>query len=146
MNEAEQYRYCKYCGDKFTRGLYLKESSWKSLRYCSGLHKRLNQSWTRLSIKERRLAHLREVKRRLQHDRRARLRNAEGKFTQSEWEELKIKSNYACCFCNKSEPTIKLTIDHIIPLAKGGNNYISNIQPLCGSCNSSKKDKVVANV
>ena len=31
-----------------------------------------------------------------------------------------------------------LTIDHVIPVSKGGPNTADNVQPLCGPCNSSK--------
>lgn len=31
-----------------------------------------------------------------------------------------------------------LTVDHIVPLAKGGTNDMFNLQTLCGTCNSSK--------
>lgn len=64
-----------------------------------------------------------------------------GTYTSNEWEELKRKYDYRCLCCNKREPEIKLTFDHVVPISKGGVNTIENAQPLCLSCNSRKKDK-----
>lgn len=64
---------------------------------------------------------------------------AEGLHTITEWALLKEEYYHTCPSCGRQEPEIKLTKDHIIPLSKGGSNFISNIQPLCRKCNSKKK-------
>ena len=76
------------------------------------------------------------------HERRKRI--AEGSHTFGEWELLKKQYGFTCPMCGKKEPEIKLTQDHIIPVSKGGSDFIENIQPLCGSCNSKKHDKLIA--
>lgn len=72
------------------------------------------------------------------HRRRARIAQNGGTYTAQQWQELKAKYNSACLACGRTEPTIKLTVDHVLPIVKGGTNDISNIQPLCFSCNDSK--------
>lgn len=74
---------------------------------------------------------------------RARANGREGKFTAEEWKELKARHGHRCLACRKTEPAIKLQADHIVPLTKGGSNSIDNIQPLCGSCNKSKRQREI---
>lgn len=69
--------------------------------------------------------------------RRARLFGAEGSHTKEEWADLKAKYEYRCLCCGEFEINLKnpLEQDHVIPLSKGGTNWITNIQPLCETCN-----------
>jgi len=75
------------------------------------------------------------------HNRRATLLQVGGKIKSGEWEDLQKRYNYICLCCKKSN--VKLTLDHVIPISKGGQNLITNIQPLCKQCNSSKNTKII---
>lgn len=70
---------------------------------------------------------------------RARLRKAEGSFTAKEWQEKIVEYDNKCALCGQET---KLTIDHIVPISRGGSNWIANIQPLCGHCNYTKQDRL----
>ncbi len=48
---------------------------------------------------------------------------------------------YKCVSCKKWFPKSEITVDHIIPKRKGGLDVISNLQAMCRSCNSSKRDR-----
>ncbi len=66
-----------------------------------------------------------------------------GSHNKGDWDLLKKQYDYTCPCCRRKEPEIKLTEDHIIPISKGGSNYIENIQPLCMACNHSKYTKII---
>ncbi|MBD2301685.1 HNH endonuclease [Nostoc sp. FACHB-87] len=51
------------------------------------------------------------------------------------------RDKYQCQSCGKTDLETNLTIDHIIPLARGGQNDISNLHTLCLTCNLKKSDK-----
>ena len=57
------------------------------------------------------------------------------------------RDNYTCQICrrNSKEDGVKLEIDHIIPVSKGGSDDISNLQTLCFDCNRGKSNKILHN-
>mgnify|MGYP001620045427 FL=1 len=77
------------------------------------------------------------------HTYKMRKKNAQGTHTLEAWLGLKAFYNFMCLCCKRFEPKIRLTEDHIVPLSMGGSDDISNIQPLCVQCNTSKFTKTV---
>lgn len=69
-----------------------------------------------------------------------RTKHAGGKFTKGEFTDMCKFFEDKCLCCGK---VVKLEADHVIPIVQGGTNDISNIQPLCRSCNASKSDKAI---
>ena len=51
------------------------------------------------------------------------------------------KQSGQCGGCMVMFPKRNLTIDHIVPKAKGGTDHVENLWLLCGACNSSKGTK-----
>lgn len=45
-----------------------------------------------------------------------------------------------CAHCGSDA---NICVDHIVPVAKFGGNERENLQPLCRSCNSSKRDRFI---
>lgn len=88
----------------------------------------INRAWKRKNP-EKVVAH--------ENCRRTRLSGAGGSYTSSEWKQLCGKFKHRCLCCGRKRP---LTADHVIPVSKGGHSNISNIQPLCQPCNSSKNN------
>ncbi len=64
-----------------------------------------------------------------------RVRNRFNKSRKMYYEAVVARDGEKCNICGL---TIKLTVDHIYPLSKGGENKLENMQILCGSCNSRK--------
>jgi 5-methylcytosine-specific restriction endonuclease McrA len=69
--------------------------------------------------------------------RHARVANAEGRHTADELKALFQRQRGRCAYCSKSIRN-GYHVDHIIPLARGGSNWISNIALACAKCNLTK--------
>lgn len=61
-------------------------------------------------------------------------------------EQVRQRANYLCEYCHASEQWqyVRFTVDHVIPLSKGGLNSIENLALACFHCNRQKSDKTTA--
>jgi 5-methylcytosine-specific restriction endonuclease McrA len=61
-------------------------------------------------------------------------------LTSAEWLAILAEANGHCHYCDKEA---KLSLDHVIPLSKGGKHSGENVVPACKHCNSSKSNKTL---
>jgi 5-methylcytosine-specific restriction endonuclease McrA len=82
-----------------------------------------------------------EVGQATKNRRKARKRNA-GVFQVSgaDWLRLCVRYRFCCAYCRQRKP---LTMDHVIPLSRGGRHSLGNLLPACASCNSSKSSRFI---
>jgi len=52
------------------------------------------------------------------------------------------KSDGVCWYCGKKIEA-DFTIDHVIPISRGGTDTLENLVPCCKSCNSGKRNKSI---
>ena len=52
-----------------------------------------------------------------------------------------IRDLYTCQYCNTPYTKSNLTLDHVIPISKGGKTEWTNIVAACNPCNAAKADK-----
>ena len=53
------------------------------------------------------------------------------------WQALLQKG--ICHYCGRKFPPGELTMDHLVPVARGGKSTRGNIVPCCRACNAEKK-------
>lgn len=56
----------------------------------------------------------------------------------SQWWQQQLQKG-ACHYCGKHFAAEELTMDHILPLARGGKSTKGNTVPCCKQCNNAKK-------
>lgn len=56
----------------------------------------------------------------------------------SAWWQAQLQRGI-CHYCGKKFPAGELTMDHVIPVARGGHSTRGNVVPCCRACNQSKR-------
>jgi len=57
---------------------------------------------------------------------------------ESQWWKRRIAKG-RCHYCGSPTPAKELTMDHIVPISRGGKSTRSNVVPCCKTCNNTKK-------
>lgn len=52
--------------------------------------------------------------------------------------EVFKRDSFTCQYCGRSAPDVILEVDHIVPVAEGGQNEIMNLVTSCRDCNRGK--------
>lgn len=52
--------------------------------------------------------------------------------------EILRRDGHACRYCGRTAPEVKLTVDHVTPVALGGSDDPSNLVTACEPCNTGK--------
>ncbi len=64
-------------------------------------------------------------------------------MTDSKRYEIMKRDNFKCKICGSSaNDGVKLHVDHIYPVSRGGKSTNDNLQTLCDRCNMGKSDKI----
>ncbi len=158
------YKYCRSCHSvkdlagftSFTRtrlGYYNKCNkcrqvvvrNWraKDIEHHRQHHAEWSRNWRKIQKEKDPIAYKFKIFMYRQRRRERKLRNGD---CQTEYIKIDLakdlfkQCNGVCLCCGSAD---KLSIDHIVPVSKGGLTVIDNLQILCTSCNCSKRDKII---
>jgi 5-methylcytosine-specific restriction enzyme A len=59
----------------------------------------------------------------------------------SSWWKRRIADG-VCYYCRRRVGAAALTMDHLVPLARGGRSIRGNVVPACAACNAQKKTRL----
>ena len=69
--------------------------------------------------------------------------HSQRKANSTHWKKIRARvlaaGGYECVYCGTND---KLSVDHVIPISKGGTDEFENLVVACISCNSKKNSKM----
>lgn len=133
-------RDCVWCGDSFrpVRNDALTCSAACGRRRSYALARdeiiRKSSEWNKSSANRKFICAANKAKRRARSGQKY-------KFSARDWRRLVNRFSGRCAYCD--ELCDNLTLDHVVPVTRGGSHGVGNILPACPSCNFSKQDKLL---
>lgn len=125
----------------------------KASRPARALRRKQRKSAAFAAWRQKNIEHNRERIRNWKQNNSARVRASHGKRRSAAecapaefqavaafYEHVRTADRIACYLCGKNIPSDERTVDHVIPLAKGGKHARSNLAAACRACNCSKRD------
>lgn len=55
-----------------------------------------------------------------------------------------LAAEFKCRYCGRSSPDVQLEVDHVLPQALGGGDYVENLVVACKDCNAGKSARLIA--
>ena len=68
-----------------------------------------------------------------------RQRHEARRLRESQWWKRRVAKG-VCFYCGRTVLPRELTMDHIVPIARGGKSTKGNVAPSCKECNNAKKN------
>ena len=64
----------------------------------------------------------------------------------SRWWQNLISQKPRCYYCEKVMEKSEVTMDHIVPISRGGKSTRGNVVPCCKPCNTKKRDQTAVDM
>lgn len=140
--------YCKVC-NRAKSSKWKKDNPESGKKWKASLLERNPSYYTDYRVKNRERdsvniaewARKNKSRRVLNQQKRRAAEAAGGAYTLEEWNTLCEKYDNKCLACGDKPES--LSVDHVVPISKGGLNTIDNIQPLCLPCNIRKHTTII---
>jgi len=116
LSKQQEYLSCMLCDESFQEGV-TRYKAYSQL--CCGCGTNHNNKVSRQNKRAKKEGHF-------------------GKIYLINWIYTIHTNGYSCACCKRHGSVVRLTMDHIVPLSRGGKNLPENIQPLCVGCHVEK--------